>query len=708
MKRRPHWRMDSRAGWRLASPDGRVTTGDTLSLAPEPGEARPLVDGTGSLGGFAEARAVAVGPGGDVYVLDAINARVLRYDVCHAAFSEVPCVGGLGGEPRQLREPGGLAFHTRGDLLVADTGNGRVQVFTQKGWTLRKIIGPPGEEWRPTDVAVAPDGRVWVTDELGWVHVYDALYQHRASYDLSDRLEGPLLAPSAVAASCDGSIYIVEGGRPSVLRLDPDAATTEFLVGADALEGRFCPVAVAVDAEGRVYVTERVTGRLQVAEVGDTRLRSSAAYEGAGLALAFSPDGAALVGGARVVRMDAGVRRASRGHVRTAPSSSERPDHGLLDGRRPDCQWHRVVIDATVPEGTSVEVRTLTSNEPLPHVPDVDSARWLPCAVLHAREGEWDALVRAPGGRYLYLWLRLSGDGEQTPHIRSIRAEYPRTTAADLLPSVYKAELEGWDFLQRFVSIFEGVRERDERLLSGFSRVLAVGAAPASEAAPEQDLLAWLSSWVGIVANGDFSERRRRALLRAAPELYAWRGTPRGLKAAVRAYTGMTPTIMEHHRLRRWLFLGESRLGDAADLWGHEITGALQVGDYSRIGDFVLADRGDPTSDPLRIHAHRFTVYAPSPRPLTSSERATLERVVEEAKPAHTVATVIQVGARMRIGKQARIGVDTIVGAYPAGVRTGEARLGRESVLGPSPEESSPPTLRVGSRSRIGAHTILD
>ncbi|MBZ0120844.1 MAG: hypothetical protein K8H88_27870, partial [Sandaracinaceae bacterium] len=128
----------------------------------------------------------------------------------------------------------------------------------------------------------------------------------------------------------------------------------------------------------------------------------------------------------------------------------------------------------------------------------------------------------------------------------------------------------------------------------------------------------------------------------------------------------------------------------------------------SRIGEFLLADRGDPRTDPLHVFAHRFTVFAPSPRPLSPSQRATLERVVQEAKPAHTVATVVTIGPRMQIGRQSRVGVDTIVGAYPSGVTAGEARLGRSSVLSPSPEESDPPSLRIGSRSRIGAHTRID
>jgi len=51
---------------------------------------------------------------------------------------------------------------------VADTGAAEIRVFTPAGAPLFRFGGSgdgPGRFRRPVDVAVGPDGRVWVVDE---------------------------------------------------------------------------------------------------------------------------------------------------------------------------------------------------------------------------------------------------------------------------------------------------------------------------------------------------------------------------------------------------------------------------------------------------------------------------------------------------------------------------------------------------------------
>ena len=713
----PHWRLDARVGWRGLSPDANVETGAALELGVAPGEAQPLIDGTGSFGGFAEATGIAVDERGDVYVLDRRACRIVRFDACTRRFERIDCVGGRGAGPRSLSEPTSLAIGPRGDVVVVDYGNRRLQVFTRKGWALRRIVGPfewleghlrpsanlsAPSTWRPHDVAIAPDGTMFISDRNGRVHVLDARGAHAASIDGAQGGGDALVDPTHIALDCRGTLYVIDGDRVRRFDVSGGAAGAKPLADLEApaeLAGRFCPVAVAVDPDGNVYVTEHVTGRLMIASGAEPRLRPSLAYTGLGLALAFDSSGNPLVGDARVTRLSAAARRATQGRFVAGP----------LDGRREACRWHRIVLEGEVPAGTRVDVHAYTADVDLVE-PEPDASEWWECGARRAEESgeEWDCLVHAPPGRYLWLRLSFVGDGERTPSIRAVRVEYPRVTGAEILPAVFRRDPTSWDFTERLLAIFDSVRRRDDELLSELTRFFGADSARADANDPRRDFLAWLSSWLGVVADGDFSEAQRRALLRQAPELYRWRGTARGLRAHVRAYTGLEPTVLEHFRVRRWAFLGSSRLGDATELWGTDVLEALQLGAHSRIGEFLLADRGDPRTDPLHVFAHRFTVFAPSPRPLSPSQRATLERVVQEAKPAHTVATVVTIGPRMQIGRQSRVGVDTIVGAYPSGVTAGEARLGRSSVLSPSPEESDPPSLRIGSRSRIGAHTRID
>ena len=62
--------------------------------------------------------------------------------------------------------------------------------------------------------------------------------------------------------------------------------------------------------------------------------------------------------------------------------------------------------------------------------------------------------------------------------------------------------------------------------------------------APE-DMLGWLAGWMGIVLDGHQSAERQREFVQVGVELLQWRGTARGLRAAVHALFDATPEIIE-------------------------------------------------------------------------------------------------------------------------------------------------------------------
>ena len=59
------------------------------------------------------------------------------------------------------------------------------------------------------------------------------------------------------------------------------------------------------------------------------------------------------------------------------------------------------------------------------------------------------------------------------------------------------------------------------------------------------DMLGWLAGWMGIVLDGHQSAERQRELVRAGVELLQWRGTARGVRAAVGALLDTEPEIVE-------------------------------------------------------------------------------------------------------------------------------------------------------------------
>jgi phage tail-like protein len=282
-----------------------------------------------------------------------------------------------------------------------------------------------------------------------------------------------------------------------------------------------------------------------------------------------------------------------------------------------------------------------------------------------------DRLVFSPPGRYLRLRITLGSDGRATPSIRAIRVFYPRVSYLDLLPRVYRRDAGSAFFLEHFLALFEHVFTSVEDRYELFTRQLNPGAAPL-------DVLNWLACLIDLSFDPSWPIVRRRALVAAAMELYATRGTPRGLVRYVEIYTGVAPVILEAF-LERPLqppFLGLS---------------GMFLGSTAHLAP-PLRD-GSPETLFLERWAHRFSVLLFLDDPCDEDVMvAVVDRIVRVNKPAHTVHALRVMQADARVGS-ARVGIDAMLGARQSartqlggcgdgrGTDTGSI-LGGDSILG--------------------------
>jgi phage tail-like protein len=740
-----HYLLDGRAGWRDSLTDKTVVAdGVSLRLRPLPGPPRPIVDAAGSFGNLAYPAGVAVDVEDRVYILDGAACLVKRFDPCGETFHTLPCIGGKGSAPRQLCDPHGIAVSCRDDLYLADAGNRRVQVFALKGLPLRAIWGPfqvtrdasgihvapavparpvpaqgpdcetqpayPEGTWQPWDVAVSCKCVTFVSDYAsGLIHVFDAGGIWRAAWTGEGNGAPPLEKPTAIALDAKGRLYVVQEGKDYVAVLDGHGKFERRIERPDEAEGEFCPISVAADNEGNLWIGERLTRRIYLYAqngAGDYHcICVCPGFDGFATALGFDRAGNPLAADAAqkiVARMTAQAGFETEGRFFTT----------ALDSHLYRCPWHRVAMRAVIPPGTHVRVDTLTA-ESLRADPDVQQMpddRWATGQVNSAPgQGEWDCLIQSPPGRYLWLRLTLTGEGPATPEVREARIYYPRASSRQYLPATYSEDAASRDFLDRFLSIFDTLRGGIGDKIGNIALYFDPGATPAAPSKPGQtDFLTWLASWLDLALDRHWPEEKRRELVRQAHRLYALRGTPEGLRLHVKLYAGVEPRILEHYRLRRWLYLDHGRLGDQSALYGKAVVARLQLDEYSKIGEFQLTDAGDPLRDPFHFYAHRFTVYLPVRAAVSDMEKQTLLRIIEMAKPAHTKGDLRFAEPRFRVGVQAFVGMDTILGDYPDRVVMGEGTLGYDTVLGPSEDESGPPTMRVGVRARIGSSTLMD
>jgi hypothetical protein len=106
------------------------------------------------------------------------------------------------------------------------------------------------------------------------------------------------------------------------------------------------------------------------------------------------------------------------------------------------------------------------------------------------------------------------------------------------------------------------------------------------------------------------------------------------------------------------------------------------------IGRAIVGESGPLASHQIGLplfaeEAYRFCVIVDAYRAHDPVTRREIARIVEREKPAHTDYRLELIAPELRVGFQARIGIDAIVGGDPPPLRLGPSRLGLDSQLPP-------------------------
>lgn len=708
------WLLDARTGWQAAQLDGiEIAPSDqSLALTPIADSGRLTESGRG-FGGLRLPSSMALSPDGDLFLLDNQSGALKRFDRCQCQFDVVPCTAGLGDTPRQVMSPGGIAIG-RGNLYLCDTGHNRLLVFSLRGFVLRDTWSPPAsaglaQVWQPSDVTLDSRQRVLVGDPAnGCVHVFNAGgHWIKALSGLGDI--------QAILTDCDDRLYVSVSGEDSVRILDPQTGRLlEQVSRPEQIEGRFAKPPLAVDPAGNVLLSGLCTSL-------DGQFSESTAL--------FDQTGAKVL---------AAPPTASLRYFTVGTYLSEPLDSGLYQ-----CQWDRLVLHADVPEGARIQVLTFSAEteQPIALIKTFRDDAWATRQTLHTGQGAesangWDCLVRSVPGRFLWLKLLFQGNGTATPRVTSIQVDFPRISLRRYLPGVFGAEPLAADFTDRFLAVFDRTFRDLERQIDEQAALFDPLSAPSGNGQDGKDFLSWLGTWLGVATERHWPIERRRRLLKEAGKSFDQRGTLTGLQRYLELYLGLQPSerqcpsapgcgpcttaaapawrpppfVLEHFKLRRWLFLGQGRLGAQARLWGEALLHRCQVGGpdalrQTRLGQFRLKGTQKPEPDPFNLYAHRFSAFIPACLSRSAERRKGLERLLAMEKPAHTAHQIVYVEPRFRIGIQSMIGFDAVIGRYPEGVTLDQTALGPASVLGPA--ASGGPSFQIGVAARVGTSTRL-
>lgn len=502
----------------------------------------------------------------------------------------------------------GLAVTAHHYLVVGTLDPGGLLVFDLfAGGPPRALAAPDGVRLSPWDLAAAPDGgvvvldrahqRFWSIDPRFAARGRSAMILDPARPAMFQPADAaapiaplpattfpdaiwlaassplPAIDPVAIDVRADGTVLVLDRtpGAPfsTILWCGPEGVKTlRFRGGSD-----LGVVASILDPESRAAFT--LVGHDLAVEGDLVHVVSSTGNQSFALATQIAEDGALelwplaeyrplrLFGGRGLFIASAapGVPAEEAGPYYDSGSSwvplvaQQRPrfvDRAeivtrVLDGRVPDCVWHRLLIDAVLPDGADLFVQSRAADDET----SLRAARWidephplhrrrdgseLPFAPRRDRPGEgtFELLFQRARGRYAELKLVLIGNGVATPRLFALRAYYPRTSyVARFLPAVYR-DNDTFGFLERFLANVEGFHTSIEDRIAAAQILFDVRGAP-------REALDWLASWLGAALDPSWEDARRRLFLRHAMDLFRARGTRRGLTMAIQLATSPCP-----------------------------------------------------------------------------------------------------------------------------------------------------------------------
>lgn len=189
---------------------------------------------------------------GNVYVADAANRRILKFDPKGKTLAQWGNLGSGDGQFKFQHIPGGIAIDDQGNVYVTDDGNARIEKFDSNGKFITqwgsKGAGD-GQFTTPLYVAVDAQGNILVLDFYNTnLQKFDSNGKFLSKLSGYGAEDGQFASPAGLTVDTQGNIYVGDAAG-FIQKFDKDGKFSAKFKAA------YCPWidGLAVDAQGNIY-----------------------------------------------------------------------------------------------------------------------------------------------------------------------------------------------------------------------------------------------------------------------------------------------------------------------------------------------------------------------------------------------------------------------------------------------------------------------
>jgi len=233
-------------------------------------------------GVFSEPVGAAVDSAGNIYISDTFNHRIQKFNSSGTVLAKWGYSNGAGGPEAygnmywQFCVPKQVWYdQTYDDIVIADTGNNRIQVFQPDGtWVMNfgyyNLTLPMG-------VCTDSNGNYYVADSgANRIVKFNTLGVFVDSWGTLGQDDGEFVQPCYIVADSNDNLYVADRGNSRIQKFDTAGnfitkwGTNGGVPDPDPLENwgigdgdLFLPIGLAVDSSDNIWVADSSNNRIQ-------------------------------------------------------------------------------------------------------------------------------------------------------------------------------------------------------------------------------------------------------------------------------------------------------------------------------------------------------------------------------------------------------------------------------------------------------------